>query len=121
MAKKKLSESTTDLPQPAKAKSPRVNKAKVESKQQNNDGILAETANEKVAHTSETIGPKPVELYSLFTDFDVTLFKAGKHYKLYEKFGAHVITMSNGIKGTYFAVWAPNAKYVSVIGNFNGW
>ncbi|MCJ8209279.1 1,4-alpha-glucan branching protein GlgB [Mucilaginibacter sp. RS28] len=48
------------------------------------------------------------------------LFKSGKHYKLYEKFGSHVIE-HKGVIGTYFAVWAPNAKYVSVIGNFNYW
>jgi 1,4-alpha-glucan branching enzyme len=58
--------------------------------------------------------------YSLFSDFDISLFKAGKHYKLYEKLGAHIIT-KDGIAGTYFAVWAPNAKEVSVIGDFNYW
>ncbi|GAA4907496.1 1,4-alpha-glucan branching protein GlgB [Mucilaginibacter defluvii] len=63
---------------------------------------------------------KAVEPYSRFTDFDVSLFKAGKHYKLYEKFGSHVIE-HQGVVGTYFAVWAPNAQYVSVMGNFNGW
>lgn len=61
-----------------------------------------------------------VEVYSLFTDFDVNLFKAGKHYKLYEKFGAHYLEDHDRI-GTYFAVWAPNASRVSVIGDFNGW
>ena len=58
--------------------------------------------------------------YSRFTDFDISLFKSGKHYRLYEKFGAH-ITEVNGVKGTYFAVWAPSAKQVSVIGDFNFW
>src|SRR3546814_18154670 len=61
-----------------------------------------------------------VEVYSLFTDFDVNLFQAGKHHKLYEKFGAHAV-LRNDIWGTYFAVWAPNAESVSVIGNLNGW
>jgi 1,4-alpha-glucan branching enzyme len=65
-------------------------------------------------------GLKPVEVYSRFTDFDIGLFKSGKHYKLYEKFGSHVIEFK-GVVGTYFAVWAPNAQYVSVISNFNGW
>jgi len=63
---------------------------------------------------------KNVEPYSRFTDFDISLFKSGKHYKLYEKLGSHVIEF-NGVTGTYFAVWAPNAQYISVIGNFNGW
>src|SRR6202000_2484894 len=62
----------------------------------------------------------PVEVYSRLTDFDIGLFKSGKHYKLYEKFGSHVMEV-NGVIGTYFSVWAPNAQYVSVIGNFNYW
>jgi 1,4-alpha-glucan branching enzyme len=57
---------------------------------------------------------------SLFSDFDIELFKAGKHYQLYNKLGAHQVEHL-GKTGTYFAVWAPNAKYVSVVGNFNGW
>ncbi|MCU0354621.1 MAG: 1,4-alpha-glucan branching protein GlgB, partial [Cytophagales bacterium] len=57
---------------------------------------------------------------SLLTDFDISLFRAGKHYKLYEKLGSHVIT-HDGTQGTYFAVWAPNAERVSLIGNFNYW
>lgn len=57
---------------------------------------------------------------SLLTEFDVHLFKTGKHFKLYEKLGAHVTSFGTK-KGVYFAVWAPNAKSISVIGNFNGW
>ncbi|MBW3523568.1 1,4-alpha-glucan branching protein GlgB [Chryseobacterium sp. NKUCC03_KSP] len=61
-----------------------------------------------------------VKTYTLFTEHDVYLFKEGKHYRLYEKFGAHSVE-KDGIKGVYFSVWAPNAKKVSVIGNFNNW
>lgn len=61
-----------------------------------------------------------VESYSLFTDFDVELFKSGKHFRLYEKLGSHPLKV-DGVEGTYFAVWAPSAKKVSVIGNFNYW
>jgi len=61
-----------------------------------------------------------VETISRFTDFDIHLFRQGKHFKLYEKFGSHVME-HKGVIGTYFAVWAPNAASVSVIGNFNGW
>lgn len=58
--------------------------------------------------------------FSLLTDFDIHLFKSGKHFRLYEKLGAHLVS-HNGKEGTFFAVWAPNAKEVSVIGNFNHW
>ena len=61
-----------------------------------------------------------VQTYSLFTDFDIDLFKAGKHFRLYEKLGAHLIEV-DGVKGVYFAVWAPSARTVSVIGDFNYW
>jgi 1,4-alpha-glucan branching enzyme len=61
-----------------------------------------------------------VQTHSLFTDFDIDLFKAGKHYRLYEKLGAHLIEV-DGQKGVYFAVWAPSAKAVSVVGDFNYW
>ena len=44
----------------------------------------------------------------------------GRHYDTYEKLGAHVITLE-GIRGVHFAVWAPSAKRVSVVGTFNGW
>lgn len=58
--------------------------------------------------------------FSLFTNQDILLFQKGKHYRLYEKFGAHKIKINNW-DGIYFAVWAPNAKQVSVIGEFNKW
>jgi 1,4-alpha-glucan branching enzyme len=60
------------------------------------------------------------EYFTLFTDFDIDLFKAGKHYRLYQKMGSHIVT-HQGAGGTYFAVWAPNARFVSVIGDHNGW
>lgn len=63
---------------------------------------------------------KSVEPRSLLTDYDVYLFKEGKHYHLYRKLGAHVVDQ-NAEKGTQFSVWAPSAKSVSVIGNFNMW
>lgn len=61
-----------------------------------------------------------VQPYSLFTDFDIYLFRSGKHARLYEKFGSHKVEV-NGVTGVYFSVWAPNAKEVSVMGNFNRW
>jgi 1,4-alpha-glucan branching enzyme len=63
---------------------------------------------------------KPVESFSLFSAKDIQLFQEGSHDRLYEKFGSHAVTYE-GVAGTYFAVWAPNAAYVSVIGDFNEW
>lgn len=71
----------------------------------------------KKKSTNTTTGEQPI---TLLTDFDIHLFRSGKHYRLFDKLGAHV-TEFNGKKGTYFAVWAPNAKAISVIGNFNSW
>ena len=76
---------------------------------------------EEPSTAEQTGGPdKRVWFHSLLTDFDVSLFISGKHFRLYEKMGAHPMTL-NDVPGTYFAVWAPNAKQVHVIGNFNGW
>ena len=58
--------------------------------------------------------------FSLLSEFDVHLFRGGKHYKLYEKLGSHV-TEVNGTQGVFFAVWAPDARDVYVMGSFNGW
>ena len=55
-----------------------------------------------------------------FTDLDQYLFGQGTNYEVYKKLGAHPGTQ-RGKKGVYFAVWAPNAQAVSVIGDFNGW
>lgn len=54
------------------------------------------------------------------SDMDIYLFAEGKHYEIYEKLGAHPMKL-NGVEGTYFAVWAPNARRVSVVGDFNMW
>jgi 1,4-alpha-glucan branching enzyme len=56
----------------------------------------------------------------VLTEFDLYLMGEGRHYDTYEKLGAHVITLE-GVRGVHFAVWAPSAKRVSVVGDFNGW
>jgi 1,4-alpha-glucan branching enzyme len=56
----------------------------------------------------------------LLGDLDLHLFAEGKHENIYQKLGAHPVT-HDAVKGVSFAVWAPNAERVSVVGNFNGW
>src|SRR5215213_8657659 len=63
-----------------------------------------------------TLTDRPVAL----TGHDLYLFREGTHSRLYEKLGAHAAGPNAG-DGTQFAVWAPNAAQVSVIGDFNGW
>ena len=58
--------------------------------------------------------------YQFITEFDNYLFGQGTHYDLYNKMGAHPMTL-DGKKGVFFAVWAPNAQKVSVVGDFNQW
>jgi 1,4-alpha-glucan branching enzyme len=57
---------------------------------------------------------------SMLSNDDLFLFNEGSHYRLYEKLGAHPVTVDR-VEGTYFAVWAPDAKQISVIGEFNSW
>lgn len=57
---------------------------------------------------------------NIITETDRYLFGNGSHYEIYEKLGAHVMEI-DGVRGTYFAVWAPNAVAVSVVGDFNEW
>ncbi|MEK6590572.1 MAG: 1,4-alpha-glucan branching protein GlgB [Nitrospinota bacterium] len=62
----------------------------------------------------------PYSFLPIIGDIDRHLFNEGNHFLIYEKLGAHLIDV-NGIKGVHFAVWAPNAKRVSIIGDFNKW
>lgn len=63
---------------------------------------------------------RPLQNTGLLTPDDLYLFNEGSHYRLYERMGAHEFIV-NGILGVCFSVWAPNARTVSVIGDFNGW
>jgi 1,4-alpha-glucan branching enzyme len=65
-------------------------------------------------------GDLAVQDASLITDDDIYLFNEGTHYELWKKLGAHILRTAEGT-GTHFAVWAPNAERVSVIGDFNSW
>jgi 1,4-alpha-glucan branching enzyme len=63
---------------------------------------------------------KPVWNYSRFEGDDISNFQNGTNYRCYELFGSHLMEV-NGTSGYYFAVWAPNATFISVVGNFNEW
>lgn len=65
-------------------------------------------------------GNRVLHDFSLLTDDDLHLFNEGTHFRLYEKMGAHPVTHGD-MEGTYFAVWAPDAERVCVMGDFNGW
>lgn len=72
-------------------------------------------------HTGVTINTKdPYSFLPVLTEYDLYLFNEGNNHKVYEKMGAHVMT-HYGVQGVHFAVWAPEAQRVSVIGHFNSW
>jgi 1,4-alpha-glucan branching enzyme len=75
-------------------------------------------SNNMTSHQNK-VGPVRYD-FSLLTDEDLYFFNEGSHYKLYDKLGAHPLKV-NDFAGVYFAVWAPNAREVHVIGDFNGW
>lgn len=75
--------------------------------------IIAENEHERFVHDPYFFLPQ-------MSDEDLYLFGMGDHHKIYEKLGAHLMTV-DGVDGVHFAVWAPNARNVSVVGNFNQW
>ncbi len=74
----------------------------------------------ELTHRTEISNKPESSEVTLLTDNDLYLFNEGSHFRLYEKLGAHPLTI-DGEEGTCFAVWAPDARQVSVIGDFNGW
>ena len=88
------------------------------------DGILASPTSYRL-HLGYWDGSNegvydPYAFPPLLTDFDLHLITEGTHYLKYEKLGAHVREVA-GVRGVHFAVWAPNAQRVSVVGDFNHW
>ncbi len=69
---------------------------------------------------SEHLTRDPYQYGPIMGEVDLHLFAEGQHWQIYEKFGAHLRAMGDAT-GVYFAVWAPNAQRVSVVGDFNGW
>lgn len=74
----------------------------------------------KYEEETECVMGEPYAFEPQITRQDTDKFKNGIHYTIYEKLGAHPMTI-NGVEGTYFAVWAPNAMRISVVGDFNRW
>src|ERR1700674_5010818 len=76
----------------------------------------------KPRHPSQALAPRQsaTSRVTLLSDNDLHYFNEGTHARLYEKLGAHPLTVDE-TRGTYFAVWAPNAAQVCVMGNFNDW
>ncbi|MEX2598226.1 MAG: 1,4-alpha-glucan branching protein GlgB [Dehalococcoidia bacterium] len=79
---------------------------------------MSEKSRKQTAAPTET--PLVRHDVSLITDDDLYLFNEGTHFKLHEKLGSHPMEV-DGVAGFYFAVWAPDARHVSVMGDFNGW
>ena len=62
----------------------------------------------------------PYSFLPTLSEYDLYLFKSGDHHRIYNKLGSHAIQV-DGVSGVQFAVWAPNARNVSVVGSFNSW
>jgi 1,4-alpha-glucan branching enzyme len=74
----------------------------------------------KLKNGRDIVEYDPYSFWPTLSDFDLYLFNKGEHYEIYEKLGAHTKEL-NGVTGVQFAVWAPNARSVSVVGDFNEW
>jgi len=79
---------------------------------------VSDSSAETNGGTDSSNGSIPSDVF--ITDYDIHLFREGNHFHLYKKLGSHLV-VEHGVAGVRFAVWAPNAKGVSVIGSFNGW
>ncbi|WP_393971591.1 1,4-alpha-glucan branching protein GlgB [Oxyplasma meridianum] len=103
---------------------------KIEMKMERDRFFFLETSDKKmsggyrIAYSDESgyvnTSEDPYAFQPSLSEFDLYLFKKGELYKSYETMGSHIITI-NGVKGVRFIVWAPNARSVSVVGNFNHW
>lgn len=82
--------------------------------------VTASTTDTPTATIEEPSAAARAMMTSILSEDDIYLFNQGTHYRLYDKFGAQPVVLE-GVPGTYFAVWAPNAEYVAVIGDWNNW
>lgn len=83
---------------------------------------MIQKKSKKMTNLSQATSPPETVRYdfTLLTDDDIHLFNEGRHFRLYDKLGTHFVT-HDGVKGTCFAVWAPDAEKVFAVGDFNGW
>ncbi len=99
---------------------PEVSPAKAEEREPASaSGSAAAAPQSGPPQTSISLEPLPEE-YSPISNDDLYFFNEGTNYRLYQRFGSRLMTI-NGVEGTYFAVWAPDAHQVHVTGDFNGW
>ncbi|MGQ9611864.1 1,4-alpha-glucan branching protein GlgB [Chloroflexus sp.] len=82
--------------------------------------VTASTTDVPTATIEEPSAAARAMMTSILSEDDIYLFNQGTHYRLYDKFGAQPVVLES-VPGTYFAVWAPNAEYVAVIGDWNNW
>src|SRR5215207_3818256 len=82
--------------------------------------MRTQPSNPPATRTQPPSAPRIRHDVSLLTEQDFFLFNEGTHLRLYEKLGAHTMTV-DGQQGTCFSVWVPNAASVSLMGDFNGW
>jgi 1,4-alpha-glucan branching enzyme len=114
---KKTTSGKTVSNKSAAAKKPAVKKTvSGTARVKKNEPAASVSAKKPQKATEQTVMAVP----EFITEYDIYLFREGKHFALYQKLGATVMD-HDGTRGTFFAVWAPNAKSVSVIGDFNGW
>jgi len=119
MSGKKTPKAKTSAKQ-GRGSSPRVSKGVVSGRDQIEAKTKVSRKGAKTQSKKTGLSDSPHDLSATLGELDLHLFGEGKHERIYEKLGAHVITHDDA-SGVAFAVWAPNAKSVSVVGNFNDW
>src|ERR1700674_4300518 len=117
---RKKSEASADAPAKVEAPSGATMSATTKAPSKVKAPVATMRTDKKRATAVKRASLQPESFSPALGDVDLYLFGEGRHEQVYEKLGAHVIT-HEGVKGVSFAVWAPNAERVSVVGDFNNW